>query len=111
MKQLGLLSLEVQRMPKDLKREFSNPKDAPYLSVVTPSTHDMSTVRGWWEEDRKTTQKFYNHEMGCPGEAPASCESWLNKIIILQHLASPAMWSIFQLQDLLGMDDLLRRGN
>src|SRR5258707_12529471 len=41
MKQLGLLSLEVQRMPKDLKREFSNPKDAPYLSVVTPSTHEM----------------------------------------------------------------------
>jgi 4-alpha-glucanotransferase len=28
---------------------------------------------------------------------------------VRQHLASPAMWSIFQLQDLLGMDETLRR--
>jgi 4-alpha-glucanotransferase len=27
----------------------------------------------------------------------------------MQHLYSPAMWSIFQLQDLLGMSDTLRR--
>ena len=49
MKNLGLLSLEIQRMPKNLGREFFHPKDAPYLSVVTPSTHDMSTIRGWWK--------------------------------------------------------------
>ena len=70
MKQLGLLSLEIQRMPKDPGREFFNPADAPYLSVVTPSTHDMSTIRGWWEEDREQTQKFYNEELGLGGEAP-----------------------------------------
>jgi 4-alpha-glucanotransferase len=39
-------------MPKNIHIEFFHPKDAPYLSVITPSTHDMSTVRGWWEEDR-----------------------------------------------------------
>jgi 4-alpha-glucanotransferase len=55
MRDLGLLSLEIQRMPKELGREFSHPKDAPYLSVVTPATHDMSTIRGWWEEDRNLT--------------------------------------------------------
>src|SRR5690606_36808492 len=49
MKQLGILSLEIQRMPKDVKRLFFHPNDAPYLSVVTPSTHDMSTLRGCWE--------------------------------------------------------------
>ena len=38
MQQLGILSLEIQRMPKDPKTEFFNPKDAPYLSVITPST-------------------------------------------------------------------------
>ena len=103
MKQLGLLSLEVQRMPKDPQHEFSRPADAPYLSVVTPSTHDMSTVRGWWEEARGVTQKFVQQELGLPGEAPAVCEPWLNRAIVRQHLASPAMWSIFQLQDLLGM--------
>ncbi|HYV28760.1 MAG TPA: 4-alpha-glucanotransferase, partial [Candidatus Eisenbacteria bacterium] len=111
MKELGLLSLEVQRMPKELNREFSRPKDAPYLSVVTPSTHDMSTIRGWWEEDPVRTQRFFNEELGEPGVAPAKCEGWINKAIVLQHLASPAMWSVFQLQDLLGIDEELRRKN
>lgn len=111
MKQLGLLSLEVQRMPKKLNLEFSRPADAPYLSVVTPSTHDMSTIRGWWEEDRKFTQRFYNTELGQPGDAPRHCEPRINKAIVRQHLASPAMWSIFQLQDLLGTDEKLRRAD
>jgi 4-alpha-glucanotransferase len=111
MKQLGVLSLEVQRMPKQLHREFSRPANAPYLSVITPSTHDMSTIRGWWEEDRAGIQRFYNQELGRPGEAPRRCESWISRAIIRQHLASPAMWSIFQLQDLLGMDEPLRRAD
>jgi 4-alpha-glucanotransferase len=109
MKDLGLLSLEIQRMPKQLGREFFHPKDAPYLSVVTPATHDMSTLRGWWEEDRNLTQRFYNRELGKPGAAPSKCESWLVEAIVSQHLNSPAMWSIFQIQDLLGMDEQLRR--
>ncbi len=109
MKQLGILSLEIQRMPKAVKKQFFNPADAPYLSVVTPSTHDMSTVRSWWEEDRSNTQKFYNNELHQPGEAPYYCEPWINKAIVMQHLYSPAMWSIFQLQDLMGIDADLRR--
>jgi 4-alpha-glucanotransferase len=111
MKQLGLLSLEIQRMPKDPRTEFFHPSTAPYLSVVTPSTHDMSTIRGWWEEDRERIQHFYNNELGQPGEAPVYCEPWINRAILLQHLQSPAMWSVFQLQDLLGMDENLRREN
>jgi len=111
MKQLGILSLEIQRMPKDPTKEFFLPNEAPYLSVITPSTHDMSTVRGWWEENREKTQHFYNHVLGQWGDAPYFCESWVNRAIVLQHLYSPAMWSIFQLQDLLGMSDQLRREN
>lgn len=63
MSQLGILSLEIQRMPKDMRRQFFHPADAPYLSVVTPSTHDMSTIRSWWEENREVTQKFFNDEL------------------------------------------------
>ncbi|HVZ57535.1 MAG TPA: 4-alpha-glucanotransferase [Chitinophagaceae bacterium] len=111
MRQLGILSLEIQRMPKNPATEFFHPNDAPYLSVVTPSTHDMSTIRGWWEEDRARTQRFYNFVMGQWGEAPYFCEAWINRAIVLQHLYSPAMWSIFQLQDLLGMHETLRRQN
>jgi 4-alpha-glucanotransferase len=109
MKQLGLLSLEIQRMPKAIGVEFSRPADAPYLSVITPGTHDMSTIRGWWEEDPKLTQKFFHQELQMPGDAPPHCEPLINEAVVQQHLASPAMWSIFQLQDLLGMDGQLRR--
>ncbi len=109
MRQLGLLSLEIQRMPKDPAKKFFHPNDAPYLSVVTPSTHDMSTIRGWWEEDREKTRQFYHEVLGQQGEAPYYCEAWINKAIVIQHLYSSAMWSVFQLQDLLGMNELLRR--
>ena len=109
MRDLGLLSLEIQRMPKMPGVDFSRPANAPYLSVVTPSTHDMSTIRGWWEEDRELTQKFFNHELGLTGVAPPECSPELNRAVVRQHLTSPAMWSIFQLQDLLGVDGHLRR--
>ena len=109
MKQLGILSLEIQRMPKNAATQFFHPADAPYLSVVSPSTHDMSTIRAWWEEDRAISKKFYNEILGHPGSALMYCEPWINKEILLQHLYSPAMWSIFQLQDILGMSAGLRR--
>lgn len=109
MQALGILSLEIQRMPKNPNIEFFHPKDAPYLSVVTPSSHDMSTIRGWWEEDREKTQRFFNTILDEQGPAPYFCEPWINRAIVLQHLYSPAMWSIFQLQDFLGMSETLRR--
>ncbi len=111
MQQLGILSLEIQRMPKNTGVEFFDLGKAPYLSVVTPSTHDMSTIRDFWEEDRTRTQHFYNHELKHPGDAPYYCEPWINKAIVIQHLYSPAMWSIFLLQDLMGIDGQLRRQN
>ncbi len=111
MYQLGMLSLEVQRMPKASQKTFFHPNDAPYLSVVTPSSHDTSTIRGWWEEDSSKTQQFYNHELGQWGDAPIHCEAWINKAVLLQHLYSPAMWAIFQLQDYLGVDESIRRSN
>lgn len=110
MKELNILSLEIQRMPKG-NVEFGHPDHAPYLSVVTPSSHDMSTIRGWWEEDRGKTQRFYNHILQNHGEAPYYCEPWVCKQIIEQHLFSPAMWVIFPIQDILALDGKLRREN
>lgn len=111
MQTLGILSLEIQRMPKAAETAFFHPKDAPYLSVVTPSTHDMSTLRGWWEEDRALTQRFYHEIMQGSGDAPYFCEAEVNRMLLEQHFQAPAMWAIFQLQDLLGMDATLRREN
>ena len=111
MQQSGILSLEIQRMPKQTTTVFFHPNDAPYLSVVMPSTHDMSTIRGWWEEDPAKTQQFFNNMLGHYGVAPFYCEPYINREIVLQHLYSPAMWSIFQLQDIMGNSATLRRNN
>eukprot|EP01107_Rhizomastix_libera_P013238 TRINITY_DN354_c0_g1_i2.p1 TRINITY_DN354_c0_g1~~TRINITY_DN354_c0_g1_i2.p1 ORF type:complete len:946 (-),score=215.46 TRINITY_DN354_c0_g1_i2:35-2518(-) len=108
MEKLGILSLNIQRMPKDPKKEFFHPADAPYMSVVSPSSHDMSTVRGWWEEDREVTKRFYHDILGHKDGCPYFCEPDIAKEIVVQHLHSPAMWAIFPVQDLLAMDSALR---
>jgi len=108
MDELNILSLEIQRMPKDPTKKFAHPADAPYLSVCTTSTHDMSTIRGWWEEDRTKTQLFYNQELGNWGAAPYFAEPDICRQIIAQHLYSPAMWVTLPIQDLLAMDSELR---
>lgn len=108
MKQFGILSLEIQRMPKDPEKQFAHPSDAPYLSVCTTSTHDMATVRGWWEEKQEVTQQFFSNQIGRHGEKPFFAEPWVCRDIINQHLYSPAMWTVFPIQDLLAMDGELR---
>jgi 4-alpha-glucanotransferase len=105
--ELGILSLEIQRMPKTSHVRFANPAVAPYLSVVSPSTHDMPTLRGWWREDPRLTGEFAWQAFDEPfPQADLSGE--MAARIIVQHLQSPAMWAIFPLQDLLAIDENLR---
>jgi 4-alpha-glucanotransferase len=111
MKELSILSLEIQRMPKNSGYEFGNPADSPYLSVCSTSTHDTSTLRGWWEEDRKLSERFFRSVMGQQGDFPDTMEPWIAREIIIRHLTSPAMWAIFPIQDLLAMDAKLRFNN
>jgi 4-alpha-glucanotransferase len=112
MHQLGILGLNIQRMPSNPATEFGHPADAPYLSVVTTGSHDMSTLRGWWEEDRVRTQRYFETTLGHWRQlAPYYCEPWVVREVLQQHLASPAMWAVFPLQDFLGMDTHLRRAN
>jgi len=109
MNAIGILSLAIQRMPNDSRMLFWHPSDTPYLSVCSTSSHDMSTIRGWWEEDKNTIQLFYNQILGHFGQAPQFCEPWIARDIIVQHLYSPSMWAIFPIQDLLAMEGRLRR--
>ncbi|MCX8019993.1 MAG: 4-alpha-glucanotransferase [Chitinophagaceae bacterium] len=111
MRKLGILSLEIQRMPKQLGQEFLSLQTIPYFSVTTPSTHDMSTLRSWWNENRWATQRYFNQVLGHAGEAPKECEPRIVREIISRHLNSPAMWAVFQIQDLLAMQENLRREN
>ena len=109
MHELQILSLEIQRMPKDPKRTFAHPADAPYLSVCTTGTHDMNPLRAWWEEDRAMTQRFYNEQLGRWGDAPEKMTPEIAEAIINQHMYSPAMWVILPLQDWLAIDGNLRK--
>jgi 4-alpha-glucanotransferase len=98
-------------MPKNPKIAFGHPAFYPYLSVATPSSHDTSTVRGWWEEDPGRSQKFYYEILGNHGPSPYECTTDVVRQIIVQHLYSPSMWTVFPIQDLLGMDNKLRLPN
>ncbi len=112
MRAMGMLSLEIQRMSKNPATEFLQPSDIPYLSVTSPSTHDMAPLRAWWEEmDRDQVRRFYHQELQLPGEPPLHCEPFVAEAIIRQHLHWHNMWTVFPLQDLLAIDGNLRWPN
>lgn len=104
---LGILSLEIQRMPKNPRIEFFHPAHAPYLSVVSTSTHDMATLRAWWREDAHRAARFAWHLLGMAAP-PAEMTGEIAARVLDQHLHSPAMWAILPLQDLLAIDESLR---
>lgn len=108
MNELRILSLEIQRMPKAYGCTFDNPANYPYYSVCTTSTHDMSGIRGWWEEDPTLTQRYWSELLHQRGKAPGECEAWICESIVRQHLDSPAMLTILPLQDWMAMDEHLR---
>lgn len=111
MKNLQVASLEIQRMPKLYGETFARPEAYPYLSVATPSTHDMSTLRGWWEEDEELSQQFYNNVLHYDGKAPKKMDGRIARDILLQHLHSPSAFALIAWQDWMAMDERLRRSN
>ena len=111
MSRLEILSLEIQRMPKDPKLEFGDTWRYPYFSVCTTSTHDMGGIRVWWEADRAVTQRFYNNALHEHGEAPYFAEPWICKKVLDLQLNSPSMFCIIPLADWLSADGNLRREN
>ena len=108
MADLDILSLEIQRMPKDPKDTFADPARYPYSCVCATGTHDTSPLRAWWEEDRALTQRYFNEVLHCAGEAPAFCEPWVADLILGAHLKSPAMLAILPLQDWMATDGTVR---
>lgn len=106
--ELQIVTLEIQRMPKDPSQLFGVPSIYPYLSVCTTSTHDMSPLRMWWKEDRGKTQKYYNDIMWWSGAATEDATVDVCENILLQHLHSPSMAAILPLADWLSIDADLR---
>jgi len=104
MEKLHILSLEIQRMPKDATQEFVNPYHTPYFSVCASGTHDMSPIRAWWHEDRNLTQRFYNSMLRFEGIAPENCTPEIAEKIVSEQFRANSMFAILPLQDYFAMD-------
>ena len=108
MDELKILSLELQSMPKDPSVKFGHLSRNPYRSVCTISSHDMPTLRMWWDENIQRTQEYYNTMLYRQGPAPHPLPGWLARDIISRHLTSPSMLCILSIQDWLATDEALR---
>jgi 4-alpha-glucanotransferase len=101
LRSLGILGLRVLRWTRDWtqpEQPYVPFAEYPALSVCTPSVHDSSTLREWWEKEADQQQvadfigapslgKLYN-----PGIARA----------LLHAVAGAAsVYRVFQIQDLL----------
>ena len=100
MQQLGIMSLEVQRMPKVFGHTFVQTEDLPENCVYTTGTHDMPTLRGWLHENRARTRRFLDSldldDRRVTGKTI--------KAIMEKHQDSPSKWNIYPLQDLLDQE-------
>jgi len=111
MRDLQILSLEIERMPKNPQKKFENLPSIPYLSVCTTSTHDMTPIRAWWRENRNLTQQYFNEILWKNGLAPEDCTPEICRQIIENHLNSPAMLAILPWQDWMSISGKLRLAN
>lgn len=108
MDELRILSLEIQRMPKNPAETFGDPAHYSYRSVCTISTHDMSTLRGWWHEDANLTRRYFYDVLGGWGDYPTEAPGWLCDTIVLKHLLGNSMLCILSLQDWLSINEEVR---
>ena len=108
MNQLRILSLEIQSMPKEVGLRFGKLSHNPYRSVCTISTHDMATLRQWWDEDEGRAQDYYTSRLRRDEPAPHPLPGWLAKEIVSRHLTSPSMLCLLSLQDWLAINEQLR---
>ena len=111
MHELKILSLEIQSMPKDPHVRFGHLSANPYRSVCTFSTHDMATLRQWWDENYERTQDYYNSMLYHGGPAPHPLPGWLAQDVVSRQLTSPSMLCVLSLQDWLAMSERLRLDN
>lgn len=108
---LQILSLEIERMPKDPGTDFADTRTYPYTSVATPSTHDMSVLRAWWKENATLTQKFWREVLHKEGPAPLEADPKTCEEILRLHLTSPSMLTLISYQDWTSIDENLRAKN
>jgi 4-alpha-glucanotransferase len=111
--ELGILGLrilrwarEYQATPPGQQAPFTPTDRYPELSVCTPSVHDTSTVRGWWEEDPAERELFFG-ALGEKGPCPPRMTLPLLQRILDHCAGAKSRLCMFQVQDLLDLDETL----
>ena len=107
MREEQILSLEIERMPKEYGVAYGDTARYPYLSVCSTSTHDMAPLRLWWRDEAKR-DTYYKEVLGLEGDAPEDATTELCEKIVARHLASPSMLTLLPLQDWLSLSEGLR---
>ncbi len=105
---LRILTTEVQTLPKQPGFEFAHLGAYPYRSMAATSTHDMPTLRLWWEENREAAMRFYVTMLQKEGRAPEHLPAQTAEEIIARHLYCPSMLCVLPIQDWLAMSSELR---
>lgn len=55
----GLAGLNIQRFGEGPDKQFLEPAAYPYLSVASPSCHDMPPIRAWWEDCSPADRDYF----------------------------------------------------
>jgi 4-alpha-glucanotransferase len=98
---LKVLGLRVVRWFRDWEAEgqpYVPFEDYPELSVCTPSVHDSSTLREWW--DREADQGKFCDFIGFPS-LPKVYNPGAAKILLNKTASAASRFRVFQIQDLL----------
>ncbi len=106
---LEILGLRIERWSRDYKAPgapFIPPARYPRLSVCTPSVHDTSTLRAWWEENPEERELFFA-SLGASGLCPPRLSRDLLETVLEHSLGAGSLLCVLQLQELLDLDSAL----
>ena len=83
-------------MPSEVGQEFGDPASYPYMVVCSPSCHDTSTTRAWFEEDDSRRERFCSDVLGMhvrtcvllKADTPELCSIATPPVLMIQKLTS-----------------------
>lgn len=106
MGELGIIGLRIQRMPSEQAVEFGDPESYGYMTVASPSSHDTTNFRAWYQEDAPRRRRYCSNVLGIREDIP-TCTPSIVRSVMKQHLDSPSILAIFSIQDIIGMSNVL----
>lgn len=110
LEELGMLGLRVERWMRawnEPDRPFLPPSSFPRHTVCSPSVHDASSLRAWWEESADDRRAYWR-AMGKGGEPPEHMDTALLTEVLARNLAANSALCILSMPDLLALDERLR---